>query len=397
MKIAMLMGLILVLGASSSCAGDECTTSEDCTEFGEACVDSGGLLFGGKSCVNLSVRVTPEQDQDLAAQTDADLDQSTPDMQPDFVDTAPDMADLQDMELDSDMPVTEPIDPSAFLTCADNPQPARCTEDAQTFEWGSASYVTHFELIDDNSCCFDFDGDSNLDNGLQEIAFVVNESINVAIDQGTWVMGFEHDGLETGATAYRLNVWQSRLARNQATRPPNIEIAQAALDEGTHPLSYFPIVHVNGTHLTAEGGAFDLLLLLDEVELKVRAESARLDGELLNESESESGVDAKLKIGGLVSAESVAEAFSEYVATDCACLGLEGPWVTWNQQSSIYVCEGSETNSCDSDSSCNNLPPCPLFNTVFKPDIDQLVDGREAHFSFGLLLDLSGARIVGVE
>lgn len=395
MKIAMLMGLILVLGGASSCASDECTTTEDCAEFGEACVDSGGLLFGGRSCVNLSVRVTPEPD--MAAETDAAPDQSLPDMPPEIVDMAPDMADLQDMEIDADMPVAEPIDPSDFLTCADNPQPARCTEDAQTFEWGSASYVTHFEIIDDNSCCFDFDGDSNLDNGFQEIAFGVNESINAAIDRGTWVMGFEHDGLVTDATAYRLNVWQSSLARNEAMRLPNIEIAQAGLDEGTHPLSYFPLVHVNGNQLTAEDGAFDLVLLLGDVELKLRAESARLDGELLNDVEPNSGVDAKLKIGGLVSAESVAEAFSEYVATDCACLGLEGPWVTWNQQSSIYVCEGFETNSCDTDSSCNNLRPCPLFNTVFKPDIDQLVDGREAHFSFGLLLDLRGARIVGVE
>lgn len=107
-------------------------------------------------------------------------------------------------------------------------RPARCDQDFAGTTFGPGSLVTSFQIAGRNvggtadpECCFDYNGDGEIDNSLGGTLIGVsadtfdslNASLASSIADGSLILAFEHDGLTdlSAGEDYKLNFWLGQL------------------------------------------------------------------------------------------------------------------------------------------------------------------------------------------
>jgi hypothetical protein len=298
--------------------------------------------------------------------------------------------------------------------------PERCAADAAAFEWGTASVITSFAIegeADDPVCCFDYNGDGDVDNALGTLLAganfqgQINDSIAEGINDGSIAILLEHDGLEGplmgGTTAeFNVNFWLGEwgtdadgnviTALDPAGNNPLL-IDPASIDSGAQPLAYIPDAQLDGGAVDAGPGVFQLAIELLGTPLVLRVSAARVQADVdFPNSSIDGGVAlTNAQLGGYVKAEDIVEAINVF-ATTCECLGLNGAPLLGDTGCSpnadAAACTDAGEDTCAQiASNCNLLSAVPAL-----ADIDADGDGELDAISIGATFTAAGATIQGV-
>jgi hypothetical protein len=374
---------------------------------------------------------------------------------------------------DADVVVTDPCDPNpcnnppatsctadglstvtyvAVGTCAANGTAAACTyaEDATTacgadmkcaqgkcvetvteitYEFDeAASYVSKLGIADD-TCCFDFDEDGKMDNGLAALLGLlgqflgdtdVNTLLQEQIDSGTITLLLENDGLSDAvnqATGLKLNGFFGTAETDLATNVAGngmFMASRSSFIEGTQtPLISMDAVIAAGV-LTAGPSLFQLTIPLGdllegaETSLDLTIENTRVMSDVSIGANGKGLTMANGKLGGVVPVSQFATALNQLTA-DCACLGAGGDIIqvvstdpkklklgcTAGFNAATPTCTEADGTICSALGENKSLV-CPALGILpFDQDADG--DGQKDSISVGITLEGVSGTISGLE
>ena len=103
-------------------------------------------------------------------------------------------------------------------TCDTDPPHDRCSASPDTYnDWSPSSIVSEIRFIDDDSCCFDIDGDGQNDNALGDLLEIAasagvnidgfNESVAQSIEDGTVALLAEHHHIAEEGGEFSINYY----------------------------------------------------------------------------------------------------------------------------------------------------------------------------------------------
>ena len=315
--------------------------------------------------------------------------------------------------------------------CDDANPPARCSEDPDGFEWGSASVISKLAVEGESSsdpvCCFDFnnDPDHEIDNALGGILAdlgqkqSINDGIQGSIDDGNLVLVLEHDGLADlmNQTDYTINFWLGvhdvdpfDMLDPAGANP--VLIDPASIDMGTQPQAYVPMAAVTDGTLTGGPGVVTLQVSILDSPLDLKISQARLEADVdpaNSDLSDDTGVALTTgKLGGVVKVEDVYNAINKFAAT-CTCLGITGDLASYDPSTGASTCQSVDTDTCGddgasctcdpmADSTCIQLAKsCNLISAIgLVADVDTDGDGDPDAVSIGASFEAVGATIDGV-
>ena len=307
-------------------------------------------------------------------------------------------------------------EPPAPPGCGDVPPPERCTGDPTSFEWSTASVINSFAIegeSDDPVCCFDYNGDGEMDNALGTLLAGagfkadINDSIADGVGDGSITILLEHDGLDELADgSFNINFWLGQWGNDMNGDPITaldpagsnpILIDPESVEAGTQPLAYIPDAELAGGSVVAGPGVFQLALELLGTPLVLRVSAARVEADVdLANSSIDGGVAlTNAQLGGYVKTEDIVSAINLFAST-CTCLGIgQDPLLSdtgCNPNADAMACETAGEDTCSQIAgNCAILSALPAL-----ADIDADGDGEFDAVSIGATFTAAGASIEGV-
>ncbi|MFP4597843.1 MAG: hypothetical protein ACLFVJ_06310 [Persicimonas sp.] len=348
-----------------------------------------------------------DEGDDDAGEPDAD-----PDTGPSGCESDDDCADGEMCDVDTGECVLAPS--GCDLTGDDRPE--RCDQSFDEAEWGPVSLVNEFSVAGrevggefDPECCFDYTGDSEIDNALGEaldnfgVMADVNTSIEESIADGSLLLMFEHAGLtdlDAGET-YELNFWLGEY--NDADE---LLIDPASIDDGSYPQAVVENAVIQDGSLSAGPGSVALSIDLLDTPLSLLISQAQIEAEVdMDNSSIEDGValtDGKL--GGVIQVTDIYDGINSF-AGSCDCLGIDEPLIDYSIDGegnlSAECNENADADACAEagEDSCETIGgQCTLLSSILPSfaDVDLDDDGVEDSISIGAEFSTEAAAISGV-
>lgn len=313
------------------------------------------------------------------------------------------------------------------MKCAQGKCVEVVTEITYTFD-EAASYITKLGIADD-TCCFDFNDDGKMDNGLAALLGLlgqflgdtdVNALLQEQIDSGTITLLLENKGLTDAAnqaTGLSLNGFfgtaETETAVNVAGNGTFLA-SRSSFIEGTQtPLISMAAKIAAGT-LTAGPALFQLTIplgsLLDgaDTSLDLTIQNTQVMADVVVGANGKGLTMTNGKLGGVVPVEQFAVALNQLTA-DCTCLGAGGDIiqvVTTDPKKLKLGCTAAfnaATPTCvEADGSIctalgdNKSLVCPALGILpFDQDADG--DGQKDSISVGITLEGVSGTISGLE
>jgi hypothetical protein len=280
---------------------------------------------------------------------------------------------------------------------------------------GDATYLSELTVPGmGESCCFDFTGDGVPDNKLGtllatlESQFNVNELISDAILDGSISIVFEHSGLddatddaEVGLNGFICDSEDSY--EDKAAGNGNFTADTSSFVPGTAtPLIAFGAAAIASGVMSAGPSLFVLSLpLLEGVDLNLTIHDTQIES-LSSAGSNGTGLDLNEgKLGGVIPLGELYNALNAFGDSQCACLGLDGPLISWMGEGTTAVCSSDyETDACNADpdtETCSTIAgACGLVTTLLKADIDTNANGVKDAISIGLNFKGVSATLSGI-
>ncbi len=394
------------------------------------------MLFSISACSSDETGQTNNNQSDVSSQADADgtstdLDGNTLiDADPGDVpmgtgnDTDPtkDADPGQDTAPEPD--AAEP-DPDTYPAV----EPVACAfpsteEGCATGDFGAATFLTEFKIVEDKSCCYDFNGNGKFDNFLGSLVGTmssfsafgdVNANIQTAINLGELVYMFEYSGLEHPEfdSDFKLTLFEGRDSDNDFA--PNLlgagdfEVLPHSYEVPGTPNWVFEKARVHNGELVATGGRLRIRFpgMLDEIVMIL--ENVRVRAKVEQEAEKAPDLTAGGRVwltqGELAGALNRDTLFSSLndAAKGCECIQDVDAIYAYNSTKDSYKCAITSADAArcrTASAACQNLADqgvCGLLALQSnKVDVDTDNDGKPDAFSFGARFTGVGASIVGI-
>ena len=310
------------------------------------------------------------------------------------------------------------------------------TEWDETFG-GPFSYIHNIQIPEpetDAYCCFDFDGDGEIDNGLAgllgPLALVAGDDLDIeaTIEEALaddsiailleWGKGAEENGfwvyLGTNDTDGDGEPDQS--FGDRAGGDGVFQIERDAIDE-FGSLIQFNTASRDGDNIEAGPSVFRLNIPIDtedfSLNLDLTIEQATIAGTVAEDGVTSVDEDFDIDgetvtyggwgLGGVVPLDQIGQLLNDLVS-GCACAGFDPsePIITYGEQPSGYVmeCAQQPTGGCTADDGviCENVglvcsTALPLIPTIGIADIDTDDSGFADAMSVGIRLSAVGASL----
>lgn len=321
-------------------------------------------------------------------------------------------------------PVTAP-------SCSDANPPERCGQMPDAATWATSSVVSKLEISGDNSCCFDYNGDGDPDNGLGDLLGSVgpdilvdaNSGIADAIASGDIALVLEHIGLtELADGEFAIGFLLGEPATPGAAPLPEgggeYLVNPASFVTGTSFPQAVAGARLEGATVTAGPGDINLQISLLGIQLNLTITAAQITAtaDVANSAIGDKGVKLDAgKLGGIIRIVDLFEAINDFSDTNCSCLGLEGDLVTGYTQDSIGnpMCATDAVGTCDDmvdnqgicitfvQDACDYLSAIPFAADINASNIgSDCLDPAEGiecdAVSVGIGIEAVGAKITGV-
>lgn len=290
--------------------------------------------------------------------------------------------------------------------------------DACEYDFGERlSIVTTIEVVGDDSCCFDFNGDQNPDNALGKLLAGPNNPLSSmgGIDVNEMIA----DQIETGALALVLELLGVDDINNAASvtingfyGEPNPNgtgtlINASSFAEGSKtPLISFDEAKIADSILSAGPSVFTLSLPVLDMELDLAIQETRFAGEVAEgalgaDKGVELGGEEGLMLGGYVTAQTLADAFNGYLEAECSCLvktaeGVPYIGLTVKGNTKAFVSNVADTSACEEEI-CTMAPGLlgsPLVAAFLEPDVASEGDLLDA-YSIGVRMKAVAGTVDG--
>jgi hypothetical protein len=341
---------------------------------------------------------------DLSDASNADASDVGPDSTTDMTVNTVDVGDAGD---------TGP-DMATLPPCQQMNPPPRCSEDPDTFEWAPAGVINTLELQGtDNApeCCFDLNGDGEIDNalGMNLAAFGfladVNLTLGASIANGEYVGIFEFDTIadlsdDTFQTNFYSGAWGPAMTGLSATGN-EVEVNASDLEMGAQPRWFFNSSSlIGGTLEASDGTILGLFPVFTLANASVPVYQARIEATVdgINSGLPLPGVALMSgQLGGVIATDDIFQTIND-IAGQCSCLGLGNDPLydvqssSCNMNADVQACEiAGETTCAELADNCSLLPVIPLL-----ADVDLDGDAVNDAVSVGFEFTTWGATIVGV-
>jgi|GEM_PF-2168527 len=391
------------------------------------------LAIVGTACSNNDPgSQTPAEDmasaQDMTSGGD-DMTSAREDMSETPEDMGQDPADMvagadmsmppEDMETIEDMPADmTPGDMASMDMAADMPEELDMLmyPDAGQFEcaypssdpmcpmgdYGPGAFITKFEIVQDNTCCRDFDDDGMFENFIgaqilptaEQVSGVsVNQNLAASIDAGETVFLFEFEDWQNDQFD---PMFVTRILTGEDTdgnMADNIAgtgaffVSPDSYDDQGAPLTEFMTSYVHTGDYAARGARLRIYFpgLLDAVNLTLT--DVHIDAKVVPGADLAAGGGVEL-IEGELSGALLRDEFYEsinLVSNKCACLAQD---IYIKQNDGSYECAISQDEcTTDPDSACRLTGRADIcFGLELyskRVDLDSDGDGMRDSFSFG--------------
>ena len=276
------------------------------------------------------------------------------------------------------------------------------------------------EATGEPGCCCDFDDDGEMDNGLAEMPQVMcdpvacptlDDLVREALEEGKLRLLFEYVGLAEGgadASYFRTNIYLGVDTDGDPTNDFSGEATQLVDPISLAP-DEEPWVIFDGASLEAGvvyGGPAQFILPLtlvdgaESVPLTLDLLSFRADLQRLERGVALSNGEAC----GVLRMESFQRMLNDFVAVNCDCLHLNGPYIGGDWTAPTCGTSTAEP-TCDAEDSvesfCDQLgryctTAKDATDALFELDLDYDLDGTPDALSFGLYFSAVPVQIVGV-
>ncbi len=397
-----------------------------------ACGDDDPAGNNGNNTNNEELDAGPDATEDADEGDASEEPDADPDTGPTGCESDDDCADGEMCEVDTGECVLAPS--GCELTGDDRPE--RCDQSFDDIEFGSVSLVNDFVIAGrkigdeqiDPECCFDYTGNSEIDNALGETLLTVSaetfESVNASIAESiadeSLLLMFEHAGLTdlSASEDYELNFWLG-----EYDGAGDLFIDPASVDEGIYPQAVVENAIIQDGDLSAGPGSVALNIELLDTPLSLLISQTQIEAEVdMDNSSIEDGVVLiNGKLGGVIRLSDVYDGLNTFTDS-CDCYGLgddeqlidyeldpsQGFVVSCNAgNSEADVCEsvclddnGDPIEDCDDGGastcatlaeSCGMLGILPSF-----ADIDLDEDGINDAISIGAKFTAEAAVVSGV-
>ena len=289
------------------------------------------------------------------------------------------------------------------------------TSSPAQYNFGTGSYIYELQISDSSApCCFDINGDNNLDNKLGEVAsllttmgYTINDDITNAIRTGDLMLLFEYhcyDETQNGSFPLVLfngssstgDYWENLQGNGQF-----IVREDSFIPNTGEPALRFDNARLSDQNLTAGPGSFPLgfLNLMGPAMSDDLIINARIEGTPVTTETGLSLLNGRL--GGSIPLATLLRQLNIYFTDQCSCLGFQGDMISWNIISGTYVVECqniSQSDTC-SDQQCSFLGgQCEaLLDLINQPDVDSDWDGILDSLSVGIVFNAAAASIISVE
>ncbi|MBN2498291.1 MAG: hypothetical protein JXR96_27110 [Deltaproteobacteria bacterium] len=301
-----------------------------------------------------------------------------------------------------------------------------CVEGAgcEDYRFADNSYVFSMDFGDGQTpCCFDYDEDELPDNAfgdlLQTVAGIAGveftEMLSEEIQSGALCLLFDMQGLDSIAEDDELclSLFWGRDSdgdyENNLDGGEEFTVDEDAFVAGEsgcsmEPRSVFDEAWVDQSLLMAEaeeveGLFFPSPMIADSFE-RVPLRRARLSAQL---SRGTHGIEMRAgRIGGALPVSAFCQTLNDFVAENCACLNLDGPWLECGVEEERYAISCNDTARPD----CGLEPPedhcemlnsyCGMLTMVLQPDVDTDGDGIEDSMSVGIRFEATSASVTGI-
>ncbi len=335
----------------------------------------------------------PVSGNDMGPSQDMDLDMTASDLGPQDmapVDMAPDMSEPEDMLMfpDADVfPCAYPPDPAS--TCPTGPH-------------GPAAFVTNFTIVEDRTCCRDFDGDGDFENFIgntlistarTSFGVNVNQNIDNAIQAGALAFIFEFEDWQNDQ--YDPQITARILNGTDTTAPIDDNLfgsgsfypTPESYDANGQPRWGFTQAHVFNGMFEATGGKLRIYFpgIVDAVQIildDVKVTAQIPIGADLGAGGSVTMLDGELS--GAIIRKEFFDSLNTFAQT-CSCMG--GP-IFEEQSNGSYTClltedkcVGDASNACELTGQLSFCGGLGLFSSSVDVDLDG--DGRRDSFGFG--------------
>ena len=267
---------------------------------------------------------------------------------------------------------------------------------------------------DPDDCCFDFDNDGQVDNGVGGLlatlgSFLgdidIDGSLAEAIDDGSVTIVLEADGVDDLVDDDAVDV---RGYVGYYDDEGDILIQPGSFNQDGTPLVYFADGEIAGGVAMMGPTDFQTSLPLAGFNLSLEIKDARGQTDVSATEEGERFDMTDGKLGGLIPFGDIISTLN-MVASTCECMDLNGqPMFDMDGEDSVGCSSAfdSANPSCtDADGSlCSGLASiadqkflvCNIGLGLIKPDIDTDFNGKGDHFSVGLRFSGEAAEIEGL-
>lgn len=331
---------------------------------------------------------------------------------------------------------TEPADNQATetpdmskATCDTDPPHDRCSASPDTYnDWSPSSIVSEIRFIDDDSCCFDIDGDGQNDNALGDLLEIAasagvnidgfNESVAQSIEDGTVALLAEHHHIaEEGgefSINYYLGIPDGGFTAPVAEGGNAYKIDRGSLSaKGVWPSARMNEASHDGASVIAGPGVVSISTDLLGPPITLDIEAAQLTAEI---DPAASDFDAKGialtngALGGAVRASEIFDAINSAYTENCGCAPIAGgePFISYDvaalDETSCSVPD-NDTSACEEDSLCTSIYDLcgfvGLTDRVVDIDADDPQSNCKANgtcnaISLGTTFRTYGAKITGI-
>ena len=415
-------------GCGGSCG--ECPEGETCSDAGtceaEACVpDCGDMVCGddgcGGSCGECAEGEVCDADGACAEAGDDPCDPNPCDDPPAdgcegdtpvVYDATGDCIFIADsVSCGYSFTEGEPCAEGTFCSegaCVDGGPPSEFGEDVSVI-----SEMVIAAANEPEDCCFDFDGDGQVDNGvgglLSSLGMFLGDvdldgSLAEAIADGSITIVLEADGLDDLENDDSVDV-RGYVGYYE---DGEVLIQPGSFNEDGTPLVHFTQGEVIDGVATMGPNDFQTSLPLAGINLSLEVKDARGQTEVSAGSDGEHFDMTDGRLGGLIPFGDIVQTLNTVAAT-CECLDLEG--------GSMFDLNGEDSISCssafdDANPSCSDSDGdlctglagiadqkflvCNIGLGLIKPDIDTDFNGKGDHFSIGLRFEGEATEISGL-
>lgn len=259
-----------------------------------------------------------------------------------------------------------------LLITACGPSNNDTTKDATPETFTPASIISDFQLVEDDSCCFDINGDGKNNNGLGALLKItalfgitiegVNTSIAESIDNGQAVILMEYEGLDETSTNFAIN-YHIGTPSGGFTTPVAAGANAYTLDAATSTAK-METTTLTGDALSTEPGTMKIstTLLGPPVTLPISAAqiTADIDRSRTDLSNGQGVALVNGKLSGAVKIEDVFNIVNDLYAQECGCAPIEGGKPLISFQANMLdeaTCTNAmnDTSACDMNSSTESL------------------------------------------